>query len=422
MGSNSTRKRFLRKFKSLSLRRKEASNGRALLCKLPLELVELVASSLRPSDLGALRVTCKALYGKSFHVFWKTSLHSIKTDLSWASLGKLEAISRDDQLRGYVKHVVFMGFDECGENLGEGYKWASHRHPSGHLINLQGHPGVKRLSDILCQFNCKSFEVYAMTTLRRDHSDYDNLRPTDSITVFLDIAARTRLPVTALFLHFTQDYSPDPQRLQVSDKDQFAAIGQHLEEAKLLYSHEDGIVRDWTFKLLCHAPNLRTLHFMSTGLREAELIHRLALVDGLWSQLQDLQLRCVPMLIDDLMVLLKKCRYTLRVFKVRTIRVDAKTEDIKQMFSTLSTFRELESVEFDNIRLGVRWRHHFINFPAIAENPFVDESQGNKFDFSVDNRKLKVWRVAYSGPKMDVALDILARTVVGLPRNMWFIY
>ncbi|ODM15140.1 hypothetical protein SI65_09379 [Aspergillus cristatus] len=425
MGLNSTSKHFLRKFKSLSLhRRKESPSPHTPLCDLPLELVELVASSLQPSDLGALRMTCKAIYGKASSVFWRVSLQSIKTDLSSANLRELEAISRDAQLRCYVNHMVFTGFDECLENLGEGYKWGLHRHQSGHLVNLQEHPAVKQLCSILCQLvNCRSFEIYAVITKVRDQSDNDNFRPTDSITTFLDIVARTHHPVTALIVNFMDEfnYAPDPQRLQVSDKDQFIAVGQHLEELKLIYTLEHGIVRDWTFNILLHAPNLHMLHLKNHGLSGyTELIHRLASVDGPWSQLQELELESIPVSIEDLMVLLQRCRHSLRVLKINTMRMYANVQDIKRMFQTLSSFPALESVSFDNFTLGVVRRDYFIHFPVVTENPFVDESQGTKFEFASNNTRgwPRVFRVAYSGPKMDVALDILARTVDDAPASI----
>jgi len=195
-------------------------------------------------------------------------LQSIKTDLSCANLGELE-ISRDAQLRRYVKHMVFAGFDEYLENFGEGYEWGSHRHQSGHLVNLQEHPAVKRLSSILCQLaNRKSFEIYAVLTKVRDQSDNDNLRPTDSIAILLDVVARAHLPVTALVVNFMDisNYAPDPQRLQISDKEQFIAIGLHLEGLKLIYELDDDIVRDWTFNILLHTPDLRLLHLKGLGL------------------------------------------------------------------------------------------------------------------------------------------------------------
>ena len=382
MDLNSTRKRFLRKFKSLSLyRRKKSPSPHTPLCDLPLELVELVAFSLHPADLGALRMACKALYGKVSSVFWRASLQSIRTDLSCANLGKLETISRDAQLRHYVKHMAFAGFDECLENLGEGYKWGSHRHQSGHLVNLQEHPAVKRLTDILCQLaNCKSFEIYAVLTKVRDQSDNDNFRPTDSITTLLDVVARAHLPVTALVVNFMDisNYAPDPQRLQVSDKEQFIAIGQHLEELKLVYELDDDIVRDWTFNILLHTPNLRMLHLKGLGLSGGtELIHRLASAGPPWLQLQELHLKCIPASIEDLMVLLQRCRHSLQVLKIDIMRMYANVGDVKQMLRTLSdSFPAFVSDSFDSFTLGVIRRDYFINSPVVAENPFVDELQG----------------------------------------------
>lgn len=170
---------------------------------------------------------------------------------------------------------------------------------------------MKRLCDILCQLvNCQSFEIFAILTKVRE-LDNDNFRPTDSITTLLEIVTRAGLPVTALVVNsmgYEFGYAPDPQRLQVSDKDQFIAIGKHLEELKLLYTLEHDIVCDWTFNMLLHAPNLRMLHLKNQSLSGGTaLIHHLASVDLPWS-LQELQLQCVPAMIEDLMVLLQRCR------------------------------------------------------------------------------------------------------------------
>ena len=351
-------------------------------------------------------------------------MQSIKTDLSCANLGELETISRDAQLRHYVKHMVFTGFDECLENLGEGYKWGSHRHQSGHLINLQEHPAVKKLSNILCQLaNCKSFEIYAVFIRIRDQSDYENFRSTDSITTLMDVVARAHLPVTALTVNFMDHFNsaPNPQRLQVSDKEQFIAMGNHLEELKLMYEIDDDIVHDWTFNLLLCTPKLRILHLKGLGLSVRELFHCLALSVAPWPQLQELYVKCIATSTENLMILLQGCQNSLRVLHLDVVRMIANVADIKQMLRTLSTsFPVLESVSFDCIRLGVTMRRdYFIYFPVPVENPFVDEEQG-KFEFGTKNTRgwPRVSRVAYSGPKMDVALDILARTVDGAP-SIW---
>lgn len=197
-------KRLIHNLKSLSLCHRRRSPGfLAPAHALPPELVEAVTSLLQPTDLCALRMTCKSLYEVTYSVFWKTSLQSVKSDLSLASPQKLETISRDTQLRHYVKHMAFRGFDENNDILGEGYQWNHHRHPSGHLINLQEHPAVQELHNILCRFiNCKSFEVYAGYTKPRHHSDDANFRPTDSITTLLNVITRAILPVTALTVNF----------------------------------------------------------------------------------------------------------------------------------------------------------------------------------------------------------------------------
>lgn len=139
-------KSLIHKLKSLSLYRRRRSPGLlapAPLCALPPELVEVVTSLLQPTDLCALRMTCKLLYQKTYSVFWKTSLQSVKSDLSLASLQKLKTISRDTQLQRYVNHMAFRGFDESNDTLGGGFQWNHHRHLSGHLINLQEHSAVQ---------------------------------------------------------------------------------------------------------------------------------------------------------------------------------------------------------------------------------------------------------------------------------------
>lgn len=47
---------------------------------------------------------------------------------------------------------------------------------------------------------------------------------------------------------------PDPRRLQVSDKAQFIAPGQHLKKLKLCYTLEFDMVRDWTFDEIVVTP------------------------------------------------------------------------------------------------------------------------------------------------------------------------
>lgn len=93
-------------------------------------------------------------------------------------------------------------------------------------------------------------------------------------------------------------------------------------------------------------------------------------------------------------------------------------KEIKQMLRTLSTqFPVLESVSFNAFSLGLPAQRELIHFPVVPENPFVDESQGTKLEFASDGSRVwsRNFHIAYSGPKMDLALDMLARTEDAAP-------
>lgn len=93
-------------------RAKMAPNTDKTFTLLPLELVQEISSLLKPTELCAIRTTCKALNTKTFTPFWRRSLHTIKTDLSLYSLQKLKSISKHPKLRHYVHHLIIKGFDK----------------------------------------------------------------------------------------------------------------------------------------------------------------------------------------------------------------------------------------------------------------------------------------------------------------------
>ena len=64
------------------------------------------------------------------------------------------------------------------------------------------------------------------------------------------------------------------------------------------------------------------------------------------------------------------------------MRLDASLEDVRRMFQTLSnSFPALEAVSFRGLASGLT-RGDFIHFPVVSDNPFVDESQGTKFEYA----------------------------------------
>lgn len=101
------RKSIIQKFKLLSRSRRKPCP----LCVLPSELVEAVASFLDLTDMCAFRLTCKTFREETSSMFWRTALHSMQTDISLDSLGKLQAISTNPQLRHCIEHLKIKVFD-----------------------------------------------------------------------------------------------------------------------------------------------------------------------------------------------------------------------------------------------------------------------------------------------------------------------
>ena len=85
----------------------------------------------------------------------------------------------------------------------------------------------------------------------------------------------------------------------------------------------------------------------------------------------------------------------------------------------LSNFPALEAISFCGVGFAVT-RGDFIHSPVVSENPYVDEALGRKFEFASEH--VRGWSrnfyVAYSGPKVDIALDVLARTVDCAPKRI----
>lgn len=79
------------------------------------------------------------------------------------------------------------------------------------------------------------------------------------------------------------------------------------------------------------------------------------------------------------MVLLQRCRHSLRVFKIRVMRMYANVKD------SSTRFPALQAVSFDSFTLAVVQRDSFIYFPVVVENPFVDKLQGTKLEFAMNN-------------------------------------
>ncbi|BCS19656.1 uncharacterized protein APUU_20088S [Aspergillus puulaauensis] len=407
-------------FKSLVIRRRKPAQ--TLLQGLLPEMVEVVALFLEPADMCALRMTCRSLYNKTYIVFWRTSLRNIQTDLSHASPKKLEVLSNDPQLRRYVHHLTFKGFDEDSYILGEGLEW--NRHPSGHLINLQDQPAVKLLRPILCRLvNCKSFECWSYST--PDHPDLEPIaRTTDAVQVFLDIVSETRLPVASFSVNFrpygsTGNNYLDPRRLHPGyfTKAGFVDVWAQLEKLILDFNSDFEIILNWATDLIRLAPNVKKLDMRLDEPDNAFiLIQRLATDSFVWPRLQELRLDYISSKIACLTAVLHKCQQTLRVLCIGDLIIDASVADLRLLFQILSRqFPYLGKVNF-----GAWWSRGtgmpsalVVHYPGFLDNLNMDETE--KARVRVVYRGMKGRRrarvVAYSGPQVRVVLDTLAISV-----------
>lgn len=237
-----------------------------LFCTLPQELVEKITFLSEPADIRALRQTCRTLHWRTDSLFWRTSLQTVYTDLSRASLQRLEMIAQHPQ-QHYVRCLTLKE-----HQLGEGFQWT--RHGDGHLLPEQ--PATKQLCNIIHQLdNCKSFEIYAVSEsddpdLSDDVRGTDDVRDTDAAPVILDAIAASCFLVTSFTANFRigdQLNHPDPRRLGKAPVDRagFIAAWSHLKELTLSLDLECYSNEEWALDLILHAPNLEKLNLEVGG-------------------------------------------------------------------------------------------------------------------------------------------------------------
>lgn len=413
---------FRRKSSSTPATSSTTSSG--LLALVP-ELIEEVVSFLDLDDLCVLRVTCTVLYNKTWSIFWRTSLRKIETDLSHYSLQRLETLSKNPQLRGYVHHLTFRGSDEMGYCFGDGFEWD--RHESGHLIDLQKQPAVKLLRPILSRLvNCKSFECWSLDT--PEYLDLGRItRATDAVQVILDIVAEARLPIASFTVNFQVNHNTahgylDPRRLNpvYFQKDGFGARWAQLENLTLDFMLSFDVVLTWTLDLILAAPNLKKLYInLDMHDNTPVFMQRLALTDRLvWHQLQELRLHNIRISsMTHLMALLHKCQLTLRVLHIRSLRTDTNVANMRAFFQTMSTsFPSLEEIDF-----GSWWSGsgrglrdvNIVHYPGIPDNSTLDDAEKSRVKVVTRAHRQARWNrfVGYSGPQVHAVLEMLARSV-----------
>lgn len=396
-----------------------SKTAQASLPGLPPELVEAVAFSLEAADLCQLRMTCRTLYNRTYDVYWRASLRSIQTDLSHASLEKLDILSNNPQLSRYVHRLTFKGLAENGDILGEGLDW--HRHSSGHLIDLQEQPAVKLLRPILSRLvNCRSFECRSIST--PDHLDLEGITSaSDAAQFILDIVAEDRLAVGSFSANLAARSYLDHRRFDLAylKKPGFVDRWAHLEDLSLNFTPDDKIIVSWARDLILLARNVQKLNLsLDTGNHTFILMRSLASTTRLaWPRLQELRLSRTRALFSYLTALLHRCQKTLRVLHIGILATDATVSELQIFFETLGrAFPSLEEIDFgawlSRPHTGIQ-RLEAIHYPRLVEHLNMDEREKVRVNVremgSGGERRTRL--VAYSGPQVGAVLDGLARAV-----------
>lgn len=213
-------------------------------------------------------------------------LQEIQTDLSVKCLRRLDTISKDPNLRLYVRHLTIKGFQWELRRVSEFDAY-------GQCVNLQEQPAVKQLEGILRQLdNCRSFEVFVASWT---YFPFYNITHPDAILTFLGIITRTGLPLRSFKVNFKgdgrmdQDDILDPKLLKTS----YTALAAGLEELEILHTLDFELqgLYDWPSNIIFHAPKLRKLVLGHKIEYECPaFIQNLALTSLPWPPLQELRL------------------------------------------------------------------------------------------------------------------------------------
>ncbi|MCJ1256175.1 hypothetical protein MMC24_003995 [Lignoscripta atroalba] len=375
------------------------------LCTLAVELIELIAGGLAPADLFSLRLVCAELNKKTLYYFSHTYFTTAHTDLSPHSLQELKALSEHGQFGHHVQALLIEGQND----IGQGFWW--NRHPSGHLVAPL--PGVEMLRDILINdlTNCRSFRIYKKYE-GEEPCKSDVVTGSDVVAIILTIIAETGLPVKSFSVNFRDCGTGviDAKRLHVLEYQtpEFRTAWANLQELSLKHTVRSGTL-DWTLELFLRATSLRKLTLNLDFDMSETYMDRLSAVDT-FPKLQELSLLSIFTTEGNLSRFLLHFRDSLRTLSFWHVSILPGGTLVSAFRAMRSNLPLLESICVTHpTELG-----HGIIFPALHDDPVVPGTEGRRFEL-VDRRKRPkptIVGASYRGPRMDVALEILARSAV----------
>jgi hypothetical protein len=409
---------------------------RPWLPRLPVELVEHIASALEYKDLLSIRLVCKDLYHKSQHAFGHSFFTVVRTDLSQKGLQFLQDLAEEEQFRHHVKTLLIKPkSSELG--LGRDLHWRKLQTES---LDASSY-AIGILQDILVQklVNCRSFYIFCNQMDDTKINATDFITHSDAVGIILTIVAQAGLAIKSLVVgtlaaRGVGKVSPkgigtlpgvgagwiNAKKLQpgVFHQPNFRIAWDHLQEL-ILSVHLQNEAFDWTYELVSRATNLQTLslgfyHGLHTHFDVDAFTERLILSPQR-TRLRDLRLSKTVVSEAQLVKFLLHFRESLSILSFGIVRVQDGRNSWSSIFSQLADgLPHLESIAVTYISEGREASTQRVIFPTIWHDPSVSGSDGRKFEpiFRRPYRnKLRLFGVRYQGPEIKAALNILAKSV-----------
>ena len=380
---------------------------------LPVEIIEAITDQLNPTDLFSLRLSCKKINQKTLHRFGQAHFTTLRTDFTPDNLQRLLSISKNEQLRHFVRTLVIKAVKI---SLGLGFSW--HRLEVGNrsaCVDTWLSPGVQLLRHILQGLTrCNSFHIQNLVPMEV-YYDSEYLSSGDAISIILSVIAETGLPVKSFFVDFRHGGRADidTKRLQMSlcQRPTFRNAWKNIEELRLEHSLTPEIF-DWAKDLVLDTTSLKKLSLNFNFDHTTSFIGHLSAFPHVFQGLQEFKLGCAHVTVNMLSSILIDCHSNLLVLSFWHVYLTQGTwvallEQLRGSLPLLESINLLWPKEYSNNKIA------HIQFPALEDNGLIPGSNGRKFELIWKrwNGRNRVWGANYHGRHgMDKALEMLVES------------
>ena len=402
--------------------------------KLPVELVENVATEIDKKDLLTLRLTCQDLCMKTHDVFARTFFHTIEATLSPTSMQRLQHISQHKYLKNHARALHLFGNGKTG---GGGDRsetifldvcprsWSKRR-----TLNWNSSMTKDLCTLLVTGFTrCRSFRIASSQPdmEMRDPGVWDTTTSRDILAVFLRVIALTGISVESLEIN--SDMTINPGDHCIPEFWDFGLFKQGWDsllnldlvfmnyQFELLEPHYLDRITDNTVAILSAASSLKRLKvdFFDPG-GQSLLLREIYECNPAYS-LEMLILKASRVSLDALLKFLSTTFHSLRTLELHAIMLKG---DWHHILSALQhhcpslenlTIVQLSYLNPEYGRVSFCWfrdRH----LPVPFEHEFFEplKAEGQTEDVGA------LQGISYKGKNMNVALHLLRTHVILAPR------